>query len=318
MKICVNFNIEVSSLKKVIQISLIIFITLLTGCKYNTPITKINETKPKNEIYLEIMTTNKLVYYMVKDIVKERHYVDYMFRNELDQLNFKFTEDSLINVSKQDLFFYVGAGFEPWANDFISNLKKDSVGIVNISRGTTLIQYKKEIKYKDTVLKDNPYYFINLENYKVNMLNIKNAIEEKDPQNRDYYEKNFSDALKEIDAQVKKLSEIAQKSKDYIYLVKGEELDYFLKYNNFKSLNLDTYNSLSSTQQDEKSIFEKKLKDAKGVIFLYKSDQELKANELITSKYNMKVANILSYKDDLTYNELIKMDVENLERVLAN
>lgn len=318
MKICVNLNIEVNSLKKVIQILLVLFITLLTGCKYSTTITKITDTKPKNEIYLEIMTTNKLVYYMVKDIVKERHYVDYMFRNESDQFNFKFTEDSLGNVSKQDLFFYVGAGFEPWANDFITKLKKDAVGVVNISRGTTLIPYKKEIKYKDTILKDNPYYFINLDNYKVNMLNIKNAIEEKDPQNRDYYEKNFSDALKQTDVQGKKLSEIAQKSKDYIYLVKGEELDYFVKYNNFKSLNLDTYNSLSSTQQDEKAIFEKKLKDAKGAIYLYKSAQELKSNELIIGKYNIKVANILAYKDDLSYNEIIKMDVENLEQVLAN
>lgn len=318
MKICVNFNIEVNSLKKVTQILLVLFITLLTGCKYSTTITKITDTKPKNEIYLEIMTTNKLVYYMVKDIVKERHYVDYMFRNESDQFNFKFTEDSLGNVSKQDLFFYVGAGFEPWANDFITKLKKDAVGVVNISRGTTLIPYKKEIKYKDTILKDNPYYFINLDNYKVNMLNIKNAIEEKDPQNRDYYEKNFSDALKQTDVQGKKLSEIAQKSKDYIYLVKGEELDYFVKYNNFKSLNLDTYNSLSSTQQDEKAIFEKKLKDAKGAIYLYKSAQELKSNELIIGKYNIKVANILAYKDDLSYNEIIKMDVENLEQVLAN
>ena len=314
MKIYVNFNIEVSNLKKVLRILLVLLITFLTGCKYSTPITEKNDIKPKKEMYLEIMTTNKLVYKMVKDIVKERHYVDYMFINESDQWNFEFTEDSLENVSKQDLFFYVGAGFEPWANDFIYNLKKDSVGVVNVSRGAILIPYKKEIKYKDTMLRDNPYYFINLDNYKVNMLNIKNAIEEKDPENRDYYEKNFSDALKQIDEQGKKLDEISQKSKDYIYLAQGEELDYFIKYNNFKTLNLSVYNSLTLSEQDEKEIFEKKLKDAKGIIFLYKNEEELKSNEALINKHNMKIVNILSYKDNISCEEIIKMNVRNLEQ----
>jgi zinc/manganese transport system substrate-binding protein len=316
MKTCVNFNIEVNSLKKVLRIAVVLVIAFLTGCNYTTPINEINDSKPKKEIYLDIMTTNKIVYNMVHDIVKEKHYVDYMFKNELDQWNFKYTTDSLCNISKQDLFFYVGAGFEPWANEFINNLKKDSVGVINISRGTTLLPYKKEIKYNNTPLKENPYYWINLDNYKVNMLNIKNAIEEKDPQNREYYEKNFSDALKQIDAQSKRLSEITQMSKDYIYLVQGEELDYFIKYNKLESLNLSEYDSLTNADQNQKEKFEKKLKDAKEIIFLYKSVEELKFNEVIINKYNMKVANILAYKDDSSYIEIIKMDVENLERVL--
>jgi len=318
MKISVNFNIEVNSLKKVIGIgiSLVLCITILAGCKYTTPITKSIDAKPTKQIYLDIMTTNKVVYNMVKDIVKEKHYVDYMFKNEVDQWNFKFTEDSLSNVSKQDLFFYVGAGFEPWENDFINNLKKDSVGMVNVSRGTFLIPYKTEIKYKSTVLKNNPYYWINLDNYKVAMQNIKNAIEEKDPQNRAYYEKNFSDALKQIDVQGKRINEISQKSKDYIYLVQGEELDYFIKYGNFKSLNISDYNSLTLGQKDEKENFEKKLNGAKGIIFLYQSESDIKSNAAIISKYNMKAANILLYKDNLSYSQTIKMDVDNLESAI--
>jgi len=317
MKIHVNFNIEVSRLKKVIQIVLVLFITFLTGCKYITPTNQGDANKPKNEIYLQIMTTNKLVYYMVQDIVKEQDYVDYMFSNEADQWNFQFTQDSIDNVSKQDLFFYAGAGFEPWANDFISKLKKDSVGVVNLSRGAVLLPYKKEVKYKGTILTDNPYYWLNLDNYKVDMLNIKNAIEEKDPENRDYYDKNFSDAIELIDVQSKKLNDITQKSKDYIYLVDGEELDYFIEYNNFNSLNLSDYNSFTLNQKDEKAIFEKKLIDAKGIIFLYKSEKELKSNETLIKKYKMKVANIIAYSANLSFSEIITMDVANLERVLG-
>lgn len=300
------------------KVILILLITFLTGCEYNIPITKVIDTKPKNEICLEIMTTNKLVYNMVKDIVKEKHFVDFIFRNESDQWNFDYSQDSLENISKQDLFFYVGAGFEPWANKFVGNLKKDSVGVVNISRGATLLTYKKEVKYKDEILKDNPYYFVSLDNYKITLLNIKNAIEDKDPQNRDFYEKNFSNALKQIDEQSKKLSVISQKTKEYIYLVDGEELDYFIKYNNFKSLNVDNYNTLAPKDQEEKATFEKKLSDAKGVIFLYKSEQELKSNEELINKYSMKVVNIQCNKDGTAFSEVLKTDVENLERILDN
>lgn len=56
--------------------------------------------------------------------------------------------------------------------------------------------YEKEVKFENKVLKDNPYYFLNLNNYKIVLSNTKNAIQDKDPSNRDFYEKKFFKYIK--------------------------------------------------------------------------------------------------------------------------
>ena len=166
----------------------------------NETMEKVNmDIKKNNEVNLNIMVTDKFLYFMTKDIVNDKHFVQYMFKNKEEEFNYIYSKDSLNNISKQDLFIYNGAGLEPWINEFLDKLNKSKVGVINISRGINLLSYNKQVKYKNLVLKNNPYYWLNIDNYKIALLNIKNSIQDKDPRNRDYYEKNFSNKLKELE-----------------------------------------------------------------------------------------------------------------------
>lgn len=315
-----TYKSEVNNLKKFIYIAIFFLFgasALLTGCSDG----KINEdNKPadvKNEVNLKIMTTNKFLSYMVKDIVKDKHYVNYMFKNETDQWDFVFSKDSLENISNHDLFIYVGANFEPWIGNFIDGLNKDSVGVINASRGVKLIDYDTEVKYDDTVLKDNPYYWLDINNYKVMMLNIKNVIEEKDPENRGFYEENFAKAKKEAETYEKQLKELNEKAKDCLFLVQGDKLDYFVKDNDLKYLKLNEYYGLSAEKRVERADFEKKLKEAKKLIFLYESESDKRVNEVLINEYNIKAANIIAYKEGYTYQQILKYNIDSLKNVLS-
>ena len=306
--------------RKLIYIVLIIFVFTITAC--NNKVNKIQE-KPvvqetiEKELSLSIVTTNKLLYNMVKDITGDRHSLDYMFTAKDKLWSFNYTEDSINNISKRDLFIYWGSGIEPWAADFINKLTKNKVGTVSISRGIKFITLHREVKYKEVSLKENPYFWMNIDDYKIAMLNIKNAVQDKDTKDRDLYEKNFSKAIKEVEDYEKKLKEAADKVKDYTFIVDGDELDYFTRYYGFKTLKLNNYGLILTTKENEENLkVEEKLKEAKNVVFLYDEEGEFKSNEALINKYNLKTSNIIVYKDDIKYINILENNLMNLESLI--
>ncbi|WP_411682426.1 metal ABC transporter substrate-binding protein [Clostridium thailandense] len=308
-------------MKNKLSIFLILFAVFFISCnsKLENPQNKEVETtkmEVKKDIDLSIMTTNKLVYDMVKNIVKNRHNVEYMFNSRDNELNFQFTDDSLNNISKKDLFIYLGADFEPWANSFINNLNKSNVGVINVSRGVNLISYNKIVKYKENVLKDNPYYLLNLDNYKIALMNIKNAVQDKDPKNRSIYEKNFAETLKNIENQQKDLKSIRDSLSDYTFIVMEDELSYFVKYNDFKVI--DVSKEQSSVDVNKKANIEAKLKDSKNLILLYNDGSLTKSYEDLIKKYNINVAAIKLYNGEDKYEDVLTYNIESLKSLIQN
>jgi ABC-type Zn uptake system ZnuABC Zn-binding protein ZnuA len=273
----------------------------------------VQETIEK-ELSLNIVVTNKLLYNMVKDIIGDRHSLDYMFTSKDKLWNFNYTEDSISNISRKDLFFYWDSGIEPWDTDFIDKLTKNKVGNVSVSRGVKFITLAREVKYKEVTLKDNPYFWLSIDDYKIAMLNIKNAIQDKDTKDRDLYEKNFSKAIKEVEDYQKKLKEAADKLKDYTFVVDGDELDYFTSYYGFKTLKINNYGLiLTAKQTEDNKKVEEKFKEAKNVVFLYDEEGEFKSNEALINKYNLKTSNIIVIKDDIKYIDILANNLRSLE-----
>ncbi|OFI07428.1 manganese ABC transporter substrate-binding lipoprotein precursor [Clostridium acetireducens DSM 10703] len=304
-------------MKKVLGIVVIfIFIFIITifsiRISYINKNHKINNTKVenKNSVNLNIVATDKLLYYMIKDIVGSKHNVEYMFGNRQDEINFKFSEDSLDNISKQNLFIYFGANFEPWINNFIDNLKKNKVGVINTSRGSKIISYSSTIKSGEYVLKNNPYYWMDLDNCKIILLNIKNAVQDKDPRNREYYEKNFNDIIKTIekyDSSLKKLSDL---SKDCCFIISSEDYDYFFQYSNINLIKINNKENIKYVEEN----FDK----YRNFIFVYTNKDELKENDEIIKKYNMQPLNLIVYREEFKYEDILNYNVKNIENIIQN
>jgi ABC-type Zn uptake system ZnuABC Zn-binding protein ZnuA len=309
-------NFEVIYLKKIIS-ALIAFLMMFSfGCKRakveQHPIDAPIKTLEKEQ-YLKIMTTNKLLYYMIKDIVKDKHLVDYMLKTQEEQWNFKYTEDSINNISKKDLFIYSGAASEPWISGFVEELKKNKIGIVNASRGVKILslgtprvyldENKKEIEYKD-----NPYYWVNPDDYKTALSNILNSIVERDPKNRDFYETNFSEALKVIDGYSKDIKLIGDNLKRYTFVTVGDEFDYYLKYLNVKTIKLDK----AELEEVNKEKLEKKLGDSKNLVLVYSDTPSMQASNSMITKHNMRTIQLITYKFDVGIDYILKANYNSL------
>lgn len=289
-------------------IGLMICINLF-GC--SKPNTSDNEEENiKKEVYLDIVTTDKNLYNIIKEIVKDKHYVEYIFKNREELINYKIKEDTLENMSNKDLFFYVGAGFEPWIDDFLSKLDKNKVGVVNVSRGSKLIPYEKEVKFENKVLKDNPYYFLNLNNYKIVLSNTKNAIQDKDPSNRDFYEKNFSNMLKRIEGYEDEFSKISDKTSEFVFIVDEDKLDYFIKYLNLNILKIKRDEKDKITNEKEVEDICKRIKK---MYILSSSNDILKNNEKLLDKYKVKPLLLKIYDNDILYEDMIQYNISLLK-----
>lgn len=317
-KLCIVLHMEVIGLRKVLVWGILSSMLFFTACgsnkNYKDP-TGINKLEIRKNIELNIVTTDKLLYNMVKSIVKDRHIVEYMFNNRETEVNFKFTEDSINNVSKKDLFFYVGAGFEPWIDTFVDKLNKNKVGVINVSRGIGLLSYNKVVKYNDTVLKDNPYYFTNVDNYIIALMNIRNAVQDKDPRSRDFYEKNFSEVLKNLQDYKQKLNLIDNQLSNYNFITVEDELNYFVKYNNLNLLDVGCgeNNVITLNTSQQKNLEQKS--NSNNLIILYNDDSVIKNNEELIKKYNIPAVKIEVYNGDFSYEETLTNNIHTLEDI---
>lgn len=257
--------------------------------------TENNKTESRDK-YLNIMTVNKPQYDMVKKIIKEKNNVEYMFTNEKDISEFKYSKDILSNISNMDLFIYSGTSFEPWSVSFIDELKKGNLGIINLARGVRLLNYTH-----DSDNKENPYYFEGIEEYKIALYNVKAAIQDRDPQNRDYYEENYNEAIKEFDDNIKKYEDKIKLLNEYKFITLNNDFDYLTKSLNLNVMQLDNHEIAEFIKLNNL--------DPKKIIIIVDGEQ---GSKIDLSEYN--TIKLWRYYGDMSFDDLILYNVNELSK----
>ncbi|MDU2994896.1 MAG: zinc ABC transporter substrate-binding protein, partial [Clostridium sp.] len=227
------------------------------------------------DVYLNIITCNKIQYEMVKDIVGNKHNVEYMFNDEQASKDFKYTDETISNISNMDLFFYNGNIMEPWHDELISSLNKGNLGIINSSRGIRTINLTGENSGKE-----NPYYMVGYDEYKIALYNIKVAIQEKDPKNRELYEENYNKVIKSIDEVLKTYDDKKSVVKEYSYIALDDKLDYF-----YRNIGISPIKLNGKTIDDV--IKENRIDPAKVIV--------LKDKETVTEDINFNIIELNGY-----------------------
>lgn len=293
-------------MKKKIFLLLVLCLVFLSGCAANTTGNGTAEVdtdvKVQEQVQLDIVATDRILYYMVKDIVGEKHNVDYMFNSMDSLLYFKFTDDSLYNIAKMDLFIYMGASYEPWGESFADQINKSNVGIINASRGANIIPLGREVTYNEYVVRENPYYLMNYDNYKIALLNIKNSIQDKDPKNRDIYEQNFNEAINRTELEQRNIIETISKLSDYTFVYSDERLEYMVNYY-----------SLNSLKVAPDGDYAEQLKDKAKVIFLYSDSNSLSQYQGLINQYGMDALELRVYSNNMKYEDMLLVNEGLLE-----
>ncbi|GAB6169270.1 metal ABC transporter substrate-binding protein [Clostridium carnis] len=261
-----------------------------------------NEFDEEKDTFLNIVTVNKVQYYMVKSIVGERHNVEYLVKNEEEIKKFKYNENVISNISNMDLFIYTGFGYEPWVNNLIDKLQKGNVGIINMGRGIRPLSY--EINKEG---KENPYYSLGMNEYKVALYNIKSAIQDKDIKNRELYEKNYNEIINNMDTLSKEIKSNINKFKDITVLTDTDVFDYLLKDYGVSTIKISNEEELLKLIQDKKINLDK-------AIFI-KNSSENKENEK-TIEFKGLIIQMKNYDEDISFDKLMFKNINLLLEAL--
>ncbi|WP_139905658.1 metal ABC transporter substrate-binding protein [Clostridium thermarum] len=310
-------------MRRVINLA-VAFSFLLSGCNKmeNTPMKPetmetpetpvVVEQKIEVEEFLRIVTSDKLLYHMVKDIVKDKHNVDYMMDTEEEQRSFVFTKDSLENIATKDIFIYFGTGFEPWVDKFVEQINKDRVTIINSTRGVRLLTLDKPKSHGDIKLTNNPYFWFDIDDYKIVLSNIKTAIQEKDPKRREVYEENFKEAIKHLDEIDSKFLEDIKDYKEYTYIALNDNLDYLFGHIDIKPFKLSKEEDVQNLQEE----FKNKADTQDKYVLLYDDEAELASYEGLINNESIKRIKMNKYSKDKSIIEMIEENYSYLREQL--
>lgn len=143
------------------------------------------------------------------------------------------------NLSKAQMFVYLGAGFEGWVKDTLDSLPKDSqVAIVEGSKGVQLLASSGDEHDHDGKKDDHdhaneahydPHVWLSPVNAKIIAQNIKDQLVKVDPSNQADYEANFKQLASNLDQLNNKYKEALSKTPKKEIVVTHQSFAYLAK-----------------------------------------------------------------------------------------
>ncbi|WP_259616590.1 metal ABC transporter substrate-binding protein [Paenibacillus doosanensis] len=143
------------------------------------------------------------------------------------------------NLSKAQMFVYLGAGFEGWVNDTLGSLPKDSkVAVVEGSKGVELLASSGEDHDHDHDAKNkeahnesqyDPHVWLSPVNAKKIALNIKDQLVKTDPAGQSDYEANYEKFAAQLDQLDAKYKEALAKTPKKDIVVTHQSFAYLAK-----------------------------------------------------------------------------------------
>ncbi|MEG0855971.1 MAG: metal ABC transporter substrate-binding protein [Terrisporobacter sp.] len=137
--------------------------------------------------------------------------------------DWEISSSDIVNLEKADMLIYNGAGIESWSEKVISTIENKEIIFVKTSQGLDIHKGHKDNKSHGH---NDPHTWLSVENAKEEMENIKDALVKKDPNNADYYEKNYETYAKKFDNLDKKYEDTLNPIKNKSIIVAHEAFGY--------------------------------------------------------------------------------------------
>lgn len=183
---------------------------LLAGCSstQNPPATNTDANQSQKE-KLSVYASFYPMYDFASKIGGDQVNVVNMVPAGTEPHDWEPTATDITGLEKARVFIYNGAGMEHWAEDVLKSLQNKNLIAVEASRDIKLVEghHEHEDEAKDAARKEehedegfDPHVWLSPLNAKKEMENIKNALVQADPNNKDYYEANYAKYAADLDA----------------------------------------------------------------------------------------------------------------------
>lgn len=292
-------------MKKIIGIISIFLLTVgLVGCSGD----KANETKKDGK--LNVVVSIYPLEQFTKMIGGDKVDVLTLVGPGQEPHDFDFKPADLKTLMESDVFVYNGLGLEHWLDQVKGQLKGSKTLMVDSSKGV------KVIKDGDKV---DPHVWLSLKEAEVQANNIKNALIEKDPSNKEYYEKNYEDLKTKFNKLYDEYKPKFEKLKNKDFVTGHAAFGYLCREFGLQQKSIsDLYADGEATPKTLENLV-KYCKENKIKTVFSESLASPKESETLAREAGAKVEKIYtleSKEDDKTYLEGMKYDLDVIYKSL--
>jgi len=241
-------------------------------------------------------------YDIVKEIVGDKFEVILIVPPGAEPHNFEFRPQDILKLRGTKIVFSHGLVIDDWTKNLTQNLK--SVKVISLYQSVDLID-------------QDPHFWLSLENMKKVARKVAEEMENFDPQNKDYYEKN----LKNVSNKLNELSKFAQnESKNFSlrYLItQHDAFKYFAK-----ELNLNIVGFLEGPNKELTPTELQKLIDSIRVlkikVIFKEPGEESNLLKTLAKEFNLKIYELdpIEGKSGLNYFYAYRKNIETLKEAL--
>ena len=154
---------------------------------------------------VKAVTTITIIYDLVKNIGKDKVDVDYLCRGNQDPHFLEVMPSYMLKLRNADLIFEVGLDLEKWLPQLIDGSRNTNIQVIDLSQEIEKKEVpstKMDARYGDVHPYGNPHYYLDPLEVKIMVKEIYVALATEDPENASYYEKNYNDYIKLLDAKI--------------------------------------------------------------------------------------------------------------------
>lgn len=207
---------------------------VLAGCGSSKTAQSNTNTTDKSA-KLEVTASFYPMYDFAKKIGGDKVDVKTLIPSNVEPHDWEPTPKDLVEISKSKVFIYNGAGMENWIDKVTKSSGNDKLITVDASKGIQLLKGGEE-EEENTAKQDkktnesyDPHVWLAPQNAKIEMKNIMDAFVKADPENKAYFEKNYEENAKKLDALDKKYKETLSKTKRKDIVVAHQAFGYICK-----------------------------------------------------------------------------------------
>lgn len=299
--------------KFIISIFIICSMLFISAC--STKALKTNTSSSKSKV--KVVVTFNAMKEFATAIGKDKIDIVTMIPDGTEPHDFEPKPKDLECLSAAKVFVYNGFGMESWVDKVLQSVDNKDLIAVNASKGSKPISNTDTDEIKEHGAYD-PHLWISLKGAESEAKNIKNALAKADPSNRKYYEDNYAEFAKKLDAldneYKNKLKNSANKSfvtghAAFAYLCR----DYGLKQNSVEDVFAEGEPSAKKLKQLTDYCKQNKIK----TIFV-EDMVSPKVSNALAKEVGAKVEKIHTIESHETGKDYIQCMKENLEMIYGS
>lgn len=186
---------------------------MLSACSTKSSNSASDVSKDGSSDKVKVYTSFYPMYDFTKKIGGDKVEVENLVPAGTEPHDWEPNPKDIVKIGESDVFVYSGAGMEEWIDKLKESIGSDKTEIVEASKGVNLIKTVDDDHVESDDMDDHddhnddihdhdngdPHVWLNPQNAKIQMKNIKDALVKVDGKNKDYYEKNFEEYSKKLD-----------------------------------------------------------------------------------------------------------------------